>query len=99
MGYGPSLRELGQQAASYVERIFNGAPAGELPFQGPTRFDFVINMKRPKRLASRSRRLSLWAPKLLTEVLALFRYGAMSRLESAMRGQRDIPPQGRDFRV
>ena len=50
IGYGPSLRELGQQAASYVERIFNGAPAGELPFQGPTRFDFVINMKTAKAL-------------------------------------------------
>ena len=50
MGYGPSLRELGQQAASYVERIFNGAPAGELPFQGPIRFDFTINMKTAKAL-------------------------------------------------
>jgi putative tryptophan/tyrosine transport system substrate-binding protein len=37
IGYGPSLRELGQQVAGYVERIFNGAQAGELPFQGPTR--------------------------------------------------------------
>ena len=50
MGYGPSLRELGQQAASYVERIFNGAPAGELPFQGPIRFDFTINMTTAKAL-------------------------------------------------
>jgi ABC-type uncharacterized transport system substrate-binding protein len=50
IGYGPSLRELGQQAASYVERIFNGASAGELTFQGPTRFDFTINMKTAKAL-------------------------------------------------
>jgi putative ABC transport system substrate-binding protein len=50
ISYGPSLRELGQQAASYVERIFNGAQAGELPFQGPTRFDFAINMKTAKAL-------------------------------------------------
>src|SRR3984893_661168 len=50
IGYGPSLRELGQQAASYVERIFNGAPAGELPFQGPIRFDFAINLKTAKAL-------------------------------------------------
>ena len=50
IGYGPSLRELGQQAASYVERIFNGAHAGELPFQGPVRFDFVINLKTAKAL-------------------------------------------------
>jgi len=50
IGYGPSLGELGRQAASYVERIFNGDAAGELPFQGPTRFDFVINMKTAKAL-------------------------------------------------
>jgi putative tryptophan/tyrosine transport system substrate-binding protein len=50
IGYGPSLRELGQEAASYVERMFNGAHAGELPFQGPTHFDFTINMKTAKAL-------------------------------------------------
>ena len=29
IGYGPSLRELGRQAAGYVERILNGAQAGD----------------------------------------------------------------------
>ena len=50
IGYGPSLRELQQQVAGYVERILNGAHAGELPFQGPTRLDFVINMRTAKAL-------------------------------------------------
>src|SRR6202165_3221248 len=50
IGYGPSLRELQQQVAGYVERILNGAQAGELPFQGPTRLDFVINMRTAKTL-------------------------------------------------
>jgi putative tryptophan/tyrosine transport system substrate-binding protein len=50
IGYGPSLRELHQQVAEYVERILNGAQAGELPFQGPTRLDFVINMRTAKAL-------------------------------------------------
>jgi putative ABC transport system substrate-binding protein len=50
IGYGPSLRELGRQAAGYAERILNGAQAGELPFQGPTRFDFAINMRTAKAL-------------------------------------------------
>jgi putative tryptophan/tyrosine transport system substrate-binding protein len=50
IGYGPSLSELDQQAAGYVERILNGAQAGELPFQGPTRLDFVINMRTAKAL-------------------------------------------------
>jgi putative tryptophan/tyrosine transport system substrate-binding protein len=50
IGYGPSLRELNQQAASYVERIFKGEQAGELPFQGPTHLDFAINMRTAKTL-------------------------------------------------
>lgn len=50
IGYGPSLQELDRQAAGYVERILNGALAGELPFQGPTRIDFAINMKTAKEL-------------------------------------------------
>lgn len=50
IGYGPSLKELQQQVAGYVERILNGAQAGELPFQGPTRVDFVINMRTAKAL-------------------------------------------------
>jgi putative tryptophan/tyrosine transport system substrate-binding protein len=50
IGYGPNLRELHQQVAGYVERILNGTQAGELPFQGPTRLDFVINMRTAKAL-------------------------------------------------
>jgi len=50
IGYGPSLTELRQQVASYVERILNGARAGDLPFQGPTRLDYVINMKTASAL-------------------------------------------------
>jgi putative ABC transport system substrate-binding protein len=50
IGYGPNLGELGRQAAGYVERILNGAQAGELPFQGPTHFDFAINMRIAKAL-------------------------------------------------
>ena len=36
--------------ATLLERILNGAQAGELPFQGPTHLDFVINMKTAKAL-------------------------------------------------
>jgi len=50
IGYGPSLSELGRQAADYVERILNGAQAGELPFQGPTHLDFAVNMRTAKTL-------------------------------------------------
>jgi putative ABC transport system substrate-binding protein len=50
IGYGPSLEELGKQAGGYVERILGGTQAGELPFQGPTRLDFAINMKTARAL-------------------------------------------------
>jgi putative tryptophan/tyrosine transport system substrate-binding protein len=50
IGYGPSLRELGRQSAGQVESILNGAQAGELPFQGPTHYDFAINMRIAKAL-------------------------------------------------
>ena len=50
IGYGPSLKELRQQVAGYVERILNGAQVGELPFQGPTRLEFVVNMRTAKAL-------------------------------------------------
>jgi putative ABC transport system substrate-binding protein len=39
-----------QNLAGCVERILNGAQAGELPFQDPTRFDFAINMRTAKAL-------------------------------------------------
>ena len=50
IGYGPNLKELGLQAAGSVERILNGAQAGDIPFQGPTRLDFAINKKTAKAL-------------------------------------------------
>ena len=45
IGYGPDLVELRRQAADDVARIFRGASPAELPIQGPTHFDFVVNLK------------------------------------------------------
>jgi putative tryptophan/tyrosine transport system substrate-binding protein len=50
IAYGPSVREFGQQAAGSLERILNGTQAGEIPFQGPTRLDFAINLRTAKAL-------------------------------------------------
>jgi len=33
-----------------VARIFRGASPGELPIEGPTHFDFVINLRTAKAL-------------------------------------------------
>ena len=50
IGYGPDFTELRRQAADDVARIFRGAPPGELPIEGPTHFDFVINLRTAKAL-------------------------------------------------
>jgi putative ABC transport system substrate-binding protein len=50
IGYGPVLTELRRQAADDVARIFRGASPGELPIEGPTHFDFVVNLKTAKAL-------------------------------------------------
>jgi putative ABC transport system substrate-binding protein len=49
-GYGPSQTELRRRTADYLVRIFRGAAPGELPIEGPTRFEFTVNLKTAKRL-------------------------------------------------
>jgi putative tryptophan/tyrosine transport system substrate-binding protein len=48
MAYGPSAMD--QQLATYVIRILNGAKAGDLAVEQPTRFQLVINLKTAKAL-------------------------------------------------
>lgn len=45
IGYGPSLTEQVKLLAGDVARILRGARAGELPFQGPTHFEFGVNLR------------------------------------------------------
>lgn len=52
MTYGPSLLETWQRSmAGLVDRILKGATPAELPFQQPTTFELVINLKAAKALA------------------------------------------------
>jgi putative tryptophan/tyrosine transport system substrate-binding protein len=44
MSYGADRKESFQRAAAMVDRIFKGAKPGDLPFEQPTRFLFVLNL-------------------------------------------------------
>jgi putative ABC transport system substrate-binding protein len=50
MAYAADQGELSRQAADYFDRLLRGANPGELPFQQPTKFELVINLKTAKAL-------------------------------------------------
>ena len=50
MSYGPDLDESFERAAALVDRIFKGARPSELPFEQPTRYRFVINLRTAKAI-------------------------------------------------
>ena len=50
MSYGTNLYEQFRRAAYFVDRIFKGAKPADLPFEQPTRFEMVLNLKTAKSL-------------------------------------------------
>jgi putative tryptophan/tyrosine transport system substrate-binding protein len=50
VSYGPDLAEVGERQASLLDKILNGANAGELPFERPTRFKLAVNLKTAAKL-------------------------------------------------
>ena len=50
ISYGIDTLDQFRKAAEYVDRIFRGAKPGELPVQGPIKFELAINLKTAKEL-------------------------------------------------
>jgi putative ABC transport system substrate-binding protein len=50
VSYGTDRVEQYRGAASYVDRVLRGEKAGDLPFQQPTKYELVINLKTAKAL-------------------------------------------------
>jgi putative tryptophan/tyrosine transport system substrate-binding protein len=50
MSYGPDLTESLGRTAALVDRIFKGARPADLPFEEPTHYPFVINLKTAKTI-------------------------------------------------
>jgi putative tryptophan/tyrosine transport system substrate-binding protein len=48
MSYGADLTESFERTGDLVSRIFKGAEPGDLPFEQPTRYPLVINLKTAK---------------------------------------------------
>jgi hypothetical protein len=50
IAYGPNIPDLFRRAAERVDRILRGAKPGDLPFDEPARFDFVVNLRAARGL-------------------------------------------------
>jgi hypothetical protein len=61
ISYGPDIVDEHRRAANYVDRILRGEKPADLPVQSPTKYEYVINLKTPKLLASPFRR-RCWPP-------------------------------------
>jgi putative ABC transport system substrate-binding protein len=50
LSYAPDLADHFRRAAAYVDRILKGEKPAELPVQGPTKYELVINFRTAKLL-------------------------------------------------
>lgn len=50
MSYAASFPVMFKRAAAFVDKIFRGQSAGELPVEQPTKFELIINLTTAKAL-------------------------------------------------
>jgi putative tryptophan/tyrosine transport system substrate-binding protein len=50
ISYGPDTLDIVRRSASYVDRVLRGERPGELPVQGPAKYELLINLKTAKAL-------------------------------------------------
>jgi putative ABC transport system substrate-binding protein len=50
LSYGPDILALYQRVVPFVAKLLRGARPAELPFEQPTKFEFVVNIKTAKTL-------------------------------------------------
>ena len=50
LAYGPSVEEMWRRAPVFVDKILRGTRPADLPFEQPTTFELVINLKTAKTL-------------------------------------------------
>jgi putative ABC transport system substrate-binding protein len=50
LSYGPDVLDMYRRSATYVDRILKGEKPGDLPVQGPVKYELVINLNAAKAI-------------------------------------------------